>query len=121
MASTPARRLGTAFSLRSTEPTPRRSGSFLPAVTTFCGGGRATVWSQRRWLPAVDGGAAVVHHWILPRPRRHLNDIECRRCAQGVAPGRRTYGGGRLEHDTGGVGERPEGNGHHGSADRRST
>ena len=31
----------------------------------------------------VTGGAAVVHHGMLPHPQQHLNNIECRRRAQG--------------------------------------
>ena len=56
------------------KPTLQRSGCVLPAITKFYGGGRAPVWPQRRRLPAGDGSAAVVHHWMLPRPRRHLNN-----------------------------------------------
>ena len=83
--------------------------------------GRATVWYQRRRLPAGDGGAAVVHHWMLPRPQRHLDGRECRHHAQGAAPGCRAGGGGRLEHKTGEAGERPEENGHRNGADGRRT
>ena len=105
--------------LRCSEPTPRRSGSVLPAVTTFFGGGRALVWSQRRWLPDVDGSVVVVHHWMLPRLQRHLDDRECCRRAQGAAPGRRTAGGGGFQHNADGSRKRTEGNGNRGGAGRR--
>ena len=58
---------------------------------------------------------------MLPRPQQYLDNRECYRHAQGVAPGRRTAGGGILEHDTDGARERPEGNGHRGGADGRRT
>ena len=50
------------------EPTPRQSGSVLLDGTAFLGGGRPTVWAQHRWLPACDGGAAVVHRGIYLAP-----------------------------------------------------
>ena len=59
----------------------------------------------------------MVHHWMLPLPQQHLNDRECRRRAQGAAPGRLTAGGRRPKHDTDGEGERPEGNVHRGGTD----
>ena len=49
--------------------TPRRSGRLLLTIPTFCGGGRTPVWDERCQLSVSDGSAAVVHHWMLPRPR----------------------------------------------------
>ena len=55
-----------------------------------------TIWTLRGRLPDGDVGAAVVHCGMLPRPRRHLNNRECRRRSQGAPHGRQTYGGGGL-------------------------
>ena len=83
------------------KPTLRRSGRILLAVATFSGGSRMPVWSERRQFPVDDGSAAVVHHWMLPRPRRYLDNRECRRRAQGVSPGHRTDSGSGPKHNLG--------------------
>ena len=58
----------------------------------------------------------MIHHWMLPHPRRNLDDRECRRRAQGAALGYRTASGGGPQHDTNGSREQLEGNGNRGSA-----
>ena len=103
------------------ELTQWQSIRVLLAVATFCSGGRTSVWPQRCRLLAGDGSAVVVHHWMLPLPQRHLDDRECHRRAQGVAPGRRTNVGGLPQYDADGTGKRPEGNVNCGDADRRGT
>ena len=98
-----------------------QSGRVLPAVTKFCGGVRAPVWPQHFRLPAGDGSAAVVHHWMLTCPRRNLDDRDCHCRAQGAAPGRCTTGRGGYQHDADESGKRPEGNGNRSGADGRGT
>ena len=70
-------------------------------------------FTQRCWLPAGDGGAAVVYREMLPRPQQHLNDRECHRRAQGAPQWLQTVGGGRLQCQTDIDGEIPEGRGCH--------
>ena len=106
---------------RLANPTPRRIGCVLPAVTTFCGGGCLPVYPQRCWLPAGEGSASVVYHWMLPLPQQHLDDRECHHCNQGAALGRRTAGGRWSQHDADKSETRPEGNGNRGGADGRGT
>ena len=63
----------------------------------------------------------MVHHCMLSRPRRHLDDRECRRHDQGVALGHRTASGGGHQNGTVVSGERREGNGNRGGADGGGT
>ena len=51
----------------------------------------------------------MVHRGMLPRPRRHLDNRECRRRAQGALQGCQTVGGGGLQRQPSGAGGRPEG------------
>ena len=102
---------------RCADPTPRRSGRILPAIITFCGVIRTPVWSKRRQFPVGDGSVAVVHHWMLPRPQRHLDNRECRCRAKGAAPGNCTDSGEGPEHNLGRPRERQERNGNRGGAD----
>ena len=51
----------------------------------------------------------VVHRGMLPRPRQHLDDRECRCRTKGAPPGRRTVGGVGFQSETFGAGGRPEG------------
>ena len=48
------------------KPALRRGCSFLPDVTTLCGGVHPEVQYQRRRIPAGNGGAAMVHRLMLP-------------------------------------------------------
>ena len=79
------------------EPTPRRGCSVLPAIPTICSGGHTEVRTKRCRLSADSGGAAMVHHRMLPGPQRHLEDRECRCSAQRAPLGIGYAGGGGLQ------------------------
>ena len=63
----------------------------------------------------------MVHRGMLPRPRRHLDDREGRRSAQGAPQGSGASGGGRPQHKFCGTGGRPERGGHRGHFRDRGT
>ena len=54
----------------------------------------------------------MVHRGMLPRPRRHLDNRECRCRAQGAPQGSRNVGGGGLKRQPGGTGGILEGRGY---------
>ena len=73
MVSTPAGRPAIASSRWTRQPTPRRRRNLLPLGATLRGGGGGKVWTQRHWVPARDGGAAVVHSGSVPLPQIHYD------------------------------------------------
>ena len=85
---------------RCADPTLQRSRSVLPAVTAICGGYHPTVWAKRRWLPAGDRVAEMVHHQMLPRPLQHLNDRDFHHSAQEAPPGIGSSAGRVLKRQT---------------------
>ena len=99
------------------EPTPRRDGPILQTAPTFRGGGRLRVRAERHELQGSDRSAAVVHHRVLPRPQRHLNDRVSRRPAQGQNQRHCTGSSGGPQHGTRRPRERSEGNGDCGGND----
>ena len=64
------------------------------------GGGGAEVRAQCYWISVRDGGAAMVHRGVLPRPRLHLGDGEGRRSALEPTQGSGAAGGGGLQRET---------------------
>ena len=63
----------------------------------------------------------MVQCGMLPRPRRHLDDIEGRRSAQGAPQGSRASDSGRPQHKFRGNGGRPKRGGHRGHFRDRGT
>ena len=60
----------------------------------------------------------MVHRGMLPRPRRNLDNRECRCRAQEATQGRQTAGGRGIQHQPSKTGGRPKGRGycgHHGN------
>ena len=102
---------------RRIEPTLQRSHSVLPAITTICGGGYPAVQAQLRRIPDDNGEAAMVHHWMLSCPRRHLGYRKCHRSDQGAPPGSQIAGAGEITHQLGRSRGRLEGGGDCGSID----
>ena len=78
-------------------PTPRQSGVVVPSVTAVWSGGHPEVWTQIRQLSAGYRVATVVHHWMLPRPWRRLEDRGRRRSVQRAPPGIETSGDGIFQ------------------------
>ena len=91
-----------------TKPTPRRRGNLSPAGAALRGGGGATVRTESHRVPTGDGGAGMVHCGVLPHPRRHLDNREGCRSAQGALQESGAAGGGRPKHKFRGSGGRPE-------------
>ena len=64
--------------------------------TTLRGGGGGEVWTQCTWVPACDGGAAVLHRGCVHRPRGQDDDVVGSGDNSEEAMGSGTAGGGRL-------------------------
>ena len=92
--STPTSRRDIASSLRTRRANTTAEWPYSTGRHHFLWWERTPIWSERCQFPVVDGSAAVVHHWMLPRPVRHLVDRECCCRAQGAAPRHRTDSGG---------------------------
>ena len=93
---------------RRSKPTPRRRGTLLQAVATIRGGGRPGVRTQRPQLRGRDESAAMVHHRMLPRPRRRSDDRAGSHGAGRPTERHRPTSGGEPKHRLRGYGKRQE-------------